>query len=398
MKILHKLMFCLTILAAFSLTGCATMEEEVTATAGSSAAMTAPALGAISFAPASGRVGYPFIADAFAEYYDRWSIAGTPAIVSGTLPPGITFAGTRFAGTPLAAGEWPLVVRFTGIIADDRTATSPDQDVRVTLIFTGPPAGPAFPAFQERARAWRELAVKPPFPEEARRHKVLAENAAREQNLEKAANEFLAALRLDPFWAPGYFNTAKAYGELKRYEDALNAMRCYLELVPDDTNAETCRNYIYIWEDKLAEINRAQGSSTPVNQQNSPQAKLISSLLEFEKGLKWEASGDIWPQARANWLQQVQNATTVAELGQLVRGLEMNVKWEAMEDSWRARRESWMAEVDAATTPAQLAAALIDFERQIKFTVQIPEWRDRREGWVGAVREISVGLIRLRKD
>ena len=402
---LRYLMILLAVLTTVMAAGCATTVAEVATAGGVAAEAAAPTLGAISFAPTSGRVGYPFSAVAFAEYYDDWSIAGTPAVVSGTLPPGVTFTGTGFEGTPLTAGEWPLTVRFTGITADAGTATCPDQDVRVTLVFAGPPAGPAFPAFQERVRAWRAMEIKPPFPEEARRHKVLAENAVREQNLEKAASEFLAALRIDPFWAPGYLQTARACGELKRYEDALNAMRCYQEFGPTDTDAEVCRNLIYIWEDKLAELNRAQGSgnqqaaagSAAAGQQNTPQAKFARLLLEFEKCLKWEACDEIWPPARNNWVQQVQGATTVGELGQLLRGLEMHMKWEAMEDSWRGQREGWVARVDAATTYQQLASALIACEQMTKFTVQIPEWRARRESWIAEARGISIGPIRLRK-
>ncbi len=396
MKFLWNLMMLVVLAGAVA--GCATAAEEVAAVTPEDAASVTAALGEIKFTPVTGRVGYPFTATAVAEHYDAWGIAGTPAISSGTLPPGITFDGVSFTGTPLVAGEWPLVVRFTGITADDGGGGSPDQNVAVTLAFSGAPAGPAFPAFQERARLWRELAVKPALPEEARRHKVLAEQALREENAAKAASELFAALRIDPCWAPGYLQVARVCGDLKRYEDALNAMHCYLELVPEDTASESCRDLIYVFEDKLAEQNRQTGVAfPPAGASAEVRMQFIGLLLEFEKGLRWEATADGWRTERDNWVGAVQSAATIDELKERILRLEQMIKWEAMEESWRSERDGWLAKVQGATTYAQLAKTISACEQRIKYSVQVPEWRPRREVWLAAMRGIIVGPVRLRK-
>jgi tetratricopeptide (TPR) repeat protein len=105
--------------------------------------------------------------------------------------------------------------------------------------------------FKEQASAWRESAIKPGMPEEARRHKILAENAFREKDVGKAAAEYEAALNIFPCWPEGQFNLALICGELKYYRTAILHMKCYLELMPDAPNAQAARDKVIIWEDKI---------------------------------------------------------------------------------------------------------------------------------------------------
>lgn len=105
--------------------------------------------------------------------------------------------------------------------------------------------------FQEQAKAWRESPTKPDMPEEARRHKVLAENAFKEKDFNKASAEYSAALDLFPCWPEGQFNLALVSGETKGYRNAIHHMKCYLELVPDAPDAQAARDKIFIWEDKI---------------------------------------------------------------------------------------------------------------------------------------------------
>jgi tetratricopeptide (TPR) repeat protein len=106
--------------------------------------------------------------------------------------------------------------------------------------------------FEAQAVAWRDLAAKPGMPEEARTHKVLAENAVQEKNFDKAADEYEAALQIFSTWPEGQFNLAVICGETGDYNCAIEHMQNYLELVPDAPDAQPAKDKIIIWKDKIA--------------------------------------------------------------------------------------------------------------------------------------------------
>ncbi len=105
--------------------------------------------------------------------------------------------------------------------------------------------------FKQKAADWRAQAEKPPMPDEAHTHQVLAENAIEEKNLDKAEDEYLAALKIYPCWPEGQFNVASILGETGYYTGAIAHMREYLELVPDAPDAQDAKNKIIIWQDKM---------------------------------------------------------------------------------------------------------------------------------------------------
>lgn len=108
-----------------------------------------------------------------------------------------------------------------------------------------------FEKFKQTCQTWRTLPEKPPMPEEARRHKVLAENAYREKNLDQAGDEYYETLKIYPCWPDGLLNRANILGETGWYSGAVTSMRKYLELVPDASDAQTARDKITIWQDKM---------------------------------------------------------------------------------------------------------------------------------------------------
>jgi hypothetical protein len=55
-------------------------------------------------------------------------------------------------------------------------------------------------SLKTQAKAWRDAAVKPTMPEDAREHQVLAEFAFKERNADKAISEYSAALSVFPTW------------------------------------------------------------------------------------------------------------------------------------------------------------------------------------------------------
>ncbi len=108
-------------------------------------------------------------------------------------------------------------------------------------------------AFKPKAAAWRQLAVKPGPPEEARRHQVLAEYAYKQKDVPKAITEYTEALRIFPYWPAGQNNLAFLAGEAGTrpgYNLAVYHMKMYLELVPNAPDAQAAQDSIFIWEDK----------------------------------------------------------------------------------------------------------------------------------------------------
>lgn len=108
-----------------------------------------------------------------------------------------------------------------------------------------------FEKFKLSCQSWRAMQDKPPIPEETLRHQGLAENALREKNLDKAADEYLEALKTYPCWPEGQFKAASILGETGWYTAAVAHMQYYLELVPDAPDAELAKSRIVAWQGKL---------------------------------------------------------------------------------------------------------------------------------------------------
>jgi hypothetical protein len=104
--------------------------------------------------------------------------------------------------------------------------------------------------FQQKAIAWRALAAKPPQAEEVRKHRLLAEDALREKQIDAAVEHYETGLDIDPCWPEGHFNAALLYAEQRQYSEAVQHMRAYLELAPDAQDAPQARDQIVIWEAK----------------------------------------------------------------------------------------------------------------------------------------------------
>jgi hypothetical protein len=105
--------------------------------------------------------------------------------------------------------------------------------------------------FRLSCQSWQALQEKPPIPEEALQHKVLAENASREKRLDIATDEYLNALKAYPCWPEGQFNAASILGDTGWYTAAVAHMQYYLELVPDAPDAQVARDRITAWQGKL---------------------------------------------------------------------------------------------------------------------------------------------------
>lgn len=101
---------------------------------------------------------------------------------------------------------------------------------------------------QGQTRLYPKLTVKPALPEEARKYRVQAEVAVREKKFKDAADLYLKALAVAPWWPTATFNRAVVLGETGDYVMAIGAMKYYLQLAPDAPDARAAQDRIYEWE------------------------------------------------------------------------------------------------------------------------------------------------------
>lgn len=109
----------------------------------------------------------------------------------------------------------------------------------------------SFADFQVKAKAWRASKTKPELPPDVRRFRVLAEDAIKHQEFEKAVQYYEQGLEIEPLWPQGQYNAALLYGEMKEYRDAELHMKRYLELVPEAPDAQAARDQMMIWQSRM---------------------------------------------------------------------------------------------------------------------------------------------------
>jgi hypothetical protein len=127
-----------------------------------------------------------------------------------------------------------------------------DENLRNSQILKAYVYSKALGDFQQQVNTWRALPKKP-LPEEARRFRVLADDAVQNKEFDKAANFYEQGLAIEPMWLAGQYNAAMIYSELNSYAMAAMHMKRYLVLKPEDT--KKYQDQIYIWEEKAKESN-----------------------------------------------------------------------------------------------------------------------------------------------
>ena len=94
----------------------------------------------------------------------------------------------------------------------------------------------------------RRMPQPPEMSEDVRKRVLRGEILVKEGDHEGAISEIKKAIRLAPFSARLYFNTALIYGELKDYPEAIRCMKIYLQAAPDAPNARAAKDEIIKWE------------------------------------------------------------------------------------------------------------------------------------------------------
>jgi len=118
-----------------------------------------------------------------------------------------------------------------------------------------------FAEFQQKANEWRALVQKPKLPEEARRFRVLADDAVQNKEFAKAAGYYDKGLVIEPMWPAAQYNAARIDEELKNYNRAALHMKKYLALKPDALDAKECQDKVYIWEERAREASNSASAN-----------------------------------------------------------------------------------------------------------------------------------------
>jgi hypothetical protein len=92
-----------------------------------------PSLG-IYYIGTSGKVGHHMYAEPRGRCSVTW-YKNNFTRVSGSLPPGLRFRGSRIEGIPEIPGKWQVTVRFTGVKCQGRAYA--DQNVHVYFNING---------------------------------------------------------------------------------------------------------------------------------------------------------------------------------------------------------------------------------------------------------------------
>lgn len=121
------------------------------------------------------------------------------------------------------------------------------QDARQDLVKDN---DAAFEQFKQGCGPYVAQKNWPAMPEEAREHQVLADNAYRESDFDKAIGEYTAAVGAYPCWPQGWRQRGQLQGQGHYYMGAYNSLRHYLYLAPDAPDAAALRDQLIIWRDK----------------------------------------------------------------------------------------------------------------------------------------------------
>lgn len=102
--------------------------------------------------------------------------------------------------------------------------------------------------FAEQAAEYRAASPKPVITEDMRKYRVQAEFMIRDKRFADAARLYGEALKLGPWWPEGRYNRALVLAEMRRYREAIQEMKRFLQLELNSPDARAVQNQIYQWE------------------------------------------------------------------------------------------------------------------------------------------------------
>jgi len=199
-----------------------------------------------------------------------------------------TFSTSWFPNIELVSGT-PVVCKPNDTRAAEGSSPLPPPD----------PAAEA--AFQEEARKYRELPVKPVLPEEARKYAVQGDFAVEKKNLAAAVDRYADALKVAPWWPEGHFKRGGILAQLDRYGEAVAEMKKVLLLAPDAKEARDAQDNIYKWESAgtliaSGDTSRAGSAGAPTSAPAAGSGMTFTGKIEsFLTGSHFKSGPPLWP-------------------------------------------------------------------------------------------------------
>ena len=102
--------------------------------------------------------------------------------------------------------------------------------------------------FARVVASYQATTPKPEIAEDVRRFRVIADAAIQDKRFSDAIDAYEDGLKLAPWWPEGHFNAALALGELHYYDEAIDHMKKYIDLVPNAPDTRAAQDKIYIWQ------------------------------------------------------------------------------------------------------------------------------------------------------
>ena len=94
------------------------------------------------------------------------------------------------------------------------------------------------------------------MPEDARKYALRGEMLVKEGHFEQAVTEIKKAIRIAPYVAKLYYNSALWNAEVKKYPEAIRNMKIYLKAAPDAPDARDAKDGIIKWEFMMEKGNK----------------------------------------------------------------------------------------------------------------------------------------------
>lgn len=163
---------------------------------------------------------------------------------------------TFYTGTP---DSYAMTLDGKKTILLDRNAgLDPARKLLDALFFLKKTAQSAPPPltdtqFQQIAQTYRNSKTKPAASSDVQKFSIQAEDAIRDKQNSEAAELYVKALDIAPWWPQGHFNLALVLSKIGDYEWASQEMKRYLLLVPDAPNAHAAQLELYDWQRKASE-------------------------------------------------------------------------------------------------------------------------------------------------
>ncbi|HEY5042547.1 MAG TPA: hypothetical protein VIK53_11145 [Verrucomicrobiae bacterium] len=136
---------------------------------------------------------------------------------------------------------------------------------------------------------------KPELPEEAHGHLIKAETllkaATDPSDYDLAANEYLQAQNLAPWWPDVYYNLALVREAEKQYDKAISDVNLYLASNPDDAHAAQDRLYQIQAEKELADKHAADAQAAAAKHAADEQAKAQKDAAAAQEKMRHILAG-----------------------------------------------------------------------------------------------------------